>query len=456
MALDEIISYKKSLLQAKKSAIDALRHNVKPTKKSLYAALCQDRCSFIFEIKPSSPSKGVIRAQADVGAIADIYAPFADAISVLADEKFFGGSLANVGKVASAHKCPVLCKDVVVSPLQIIEARSYGADAVLLMLSVLDDETYKTCADLAADLNMGIITEVHDEKEMVRACKLDARIIGINNRNLRTLEVDITTTERLAPLAKKDVLLIAESGISTRGQVKKLAPQVQGFLIGTALMQAERIDLALRCLLFGRVKICGITRGEDAQAAYEAGAYYGGLNFAEHSKRRLSLDEAAAIMPEAPLVWGGVFVNQSVAEVGTIAKRLGLAFVQIHGDENEEYLADLRTILPSSIEIWRAIRVKNEKSIPNVKGANRIVLDSFSEHGYGGTGKPFDWSILDRAGMANVILAGGINAQNICLADEYAPFAIDIASGVEDGNPRQKSRARINEIFDKLKIRGGS
>src|SRR5580704_11709985 len=146
MVLSQMIAYKEDLIRRKSAKISKYKNSLSPSKKSLYQALNKEKTAFICEIKPSSPSQGVIRKEVDIIQVADIYAPFADAISVLADEKFFNGSLANVQKVSDRVRCPVLCKDVVVSPLQIYEARFYGADAVLLMLSVLDDETYLACA----------------------------------------------------------------------------------------------------------------------------------------------------------------------------------------------------------------------------------------------------------------------------------------------------------------------
>lgn len=452
MALDDIVLYKKDLLARKSKQLSTLQGKLSLSERSLKSALNQTHSSFIFEIKPASPSKGILRAQVDATAIAKIYAPFADAISVLADEKFFKGSLENVRAVAAMQTKPVLCKDVVVSELQIYEARHYGADAVLLMLSVLDDETYASCVAVANALNLDVITEVHDEDEMARANRLGADIIGINNRNLRTLEIDLGTTKRLAPLARKDALLIAESGLSMRSQIKALHGRVDGFLIGSALMEASRIDLALRELIFGRIKICGLTNTVDAREAFAAGAYYGGINFAKSSKRRITIEDAPNIIAAAPLVWGAVFVNEPVDAVAVIAKKLGLSFVQIHGDEDEVYIDSLRARLDPSVEIWRAVRIKD--SLPqSSSNADRVLLDSYSELGYGGTGKTFDWSIVrDDHRSSRYIIAGGINALNIKEIDDVRAFALDIASGVEESaDPRRKSKQLLQEIFLKLR-----
>jgi|SRR5579871_3888439 len=450
MALDDIVAHKRKSIETSRANIEALSKNLRPSTKSLHSALSHNKSAFIFEIKPASPSKGVIRRDVDILAVADIYAPFAAAISVLADEKYFGGSYQNVKAVSDAHSCPVLCKDVVVSPWQIYEARFYGADAVLLMLSVLDDQTYRHCAEAATALNMDIITEVHTSQELARAHDLKAKIIGINNRNLKTLDIDPKTTERLLPLIASDCLVISESGFSHRNQLLQLAGRVNGFLIGTSLMKSPRIDLALRELLFGRVKICGLTNREDAYNAYKCGAYYGGLNFSSVSKRRVTLDEARALKKDVPLVFGGVFVNQSADEIMSMVNELSLDFVQLHGDETESYVSELKARLPQGCELWQAKRVDKQLSSLATK-ADRILLDSFSPTDYGGTGKTFDWGMLkDHPLRTHIILAGGMNANNIRAASEFEPFALDIASGVEDNNPRKKSELKLEQLFTHL------
>jgi indole-3-glycerol phosphate synthase/phosphoribosylanthranilate isomerase len=142
----------------------------------------------------------VIRAGTDLNPILSSYARHADAVSVLTDERFFGGSLARLDEVRGRLPQPLLCKDFILEPFQVAEARLHGADAILLILAAVDDATWRTCADLAARLGMAVLTEVHDAAEAGRAVALGARIVGINNRDLRTLRIDLATTPRLAPL----------------------------------------------------------------------------------------------------------------------------------------------------------------------------------------------------------------------------------------------------------------
>lgn len=442
MALKEIIEYKKQLIKQKKSVVN----DVKPCDRSFFDALKKDDSAFIFEIKPSSPSMGVIKSDVDPKTIAEIYAPFADAISVLADEKFFGGSLENVQKVSLAQKLPVLCKDVVVSPLQVLEARAHGAHMVLLMLSVLSDQEYLECEKVAYDLNMSIICEVHTEQEMIRAKALRAKIIGINNRDLFTLKIDLETTKKLVALAPNDAFLISESGYKKRSQIMANAHLVDGFLVGSSLMKACRIDLAVRELLFGRVKICGLTNAKDAKASYDAGAFYGGLNFWSKSKRFISVDQALSVKNSTPLNWGGIFVAQALDEVKDIALKLKLDFVQLHGDESDDYIRDLKKLLPLT-EIWQAIRLKPGDHIKKSPHADRVLLDSYSSE-QGGTGTSFSWQ--DYNGYEDKVMAGGINPDNVCKAASFDPFAIDICSGVEEAFGL-KSANKLAATFSNLR-----
>src|SRR5437660_798827 len=170
---------------------------LQPSDRSLARALRAGHTGFIMECKHASPSAGVLRPDFDPVAIARAYAPIADAISVITDKPYFQGSLEYLRAVREAVDLPVLCKDFVVDPYQVYEARHYGADALLLMLSVLEDREFQQCMAVAEALDMDVLAEVHDEHELERAVRLGARLIGINNRDLRTLQVDLAVTERL-------------------------------------------------------------------------------------------------------------------------------------------------------------------------------------------------------------------------------------------------------------------
>lgn len=195
--------------------------------------------ALIMECKSASPSKGAIRTSYDPSALAHDYAPVAAAISVLTEPDRFGGDFTHLDAVRAVVQQPVLCKDFIIDPVQVFAARVHGADAILLMLSILDDPTYLLLAGLAGTLGMEVLTEVDSAEQMKRAAYVGARIIGINNRDLRTVEVDLGRTEVLAPLAPEGVVLVSESGVMTRDDVMRLAPHVDALLVGSHLSGAE-------------------------------------------------------------------------------------------------------------------------------------------------------------------------------------------------------------------------
>ncbi len=205
----------------------------------------------IAEIKKASPSAGVIRPDFDPIKIAKGYEEGGAAcLSVLTDEHFFQGSLNDLERVRRQTGVPVLRKDFTFDEYQIYEARGAGADAALLIVRILEDSQLKDYQSLAQDLGMAALMEVHDLKEMERAGKIGASLIGINNRDLDTLKVDLKTTEALAPLASKDTVLVSESGISTPDQIHKLRDYgVHAFLIGESLLRAKDPGEKLRELL---------------------------------------------------------------------------------------------------------------------------------------------------------------------------------------------------------------
>jgi len=204
----------------------------------------------IAEAKKASPSKGLIRADFDPVQVAKSYeAGGAAAISVLTDEKFFEGSLDYLAAVREAVRLPVLRKDFLIDEYQVFEARASGADAILLIVAALDRDTLRRLMNLASELGMQCLVEVHDEAEMDVALSVDAMLFGINNRNLQTFEVSLDTTRRLASMAHGR-RLVSESGIFTRGDMEMLGGiGVDAVLIGEALMRERDIEAKLRELI---------------------------------------------------------------------------------------------------------------------------------------------------------------------------------------------------------------
>ncbi|PQQ37266.1 bifunctional indole-3-glycerol phosphate synthase/phosphoribosylanthranilate isomerase [Photorhabdus luminescens] len=416
------------------------------SNRHFYQALSSEQTVFILECKKASPSKGVIRQDFDPIQIAKIYQPYAAAISVLTDEKYFQGSYEFLRLVSDAVHQPVLCKDFIIDPYQIYLARYYQADAILLMLSILDDQQYIALSELAHSLNMGVLTEVSSEEERARAVALKAKVIGINNRDLRDLSIDLNRTKQLAPQLPEGTIVISESGIHQHQQIRDLSHYANGFLIGSALMAQSNLDLALRQLILGENKVCGLTRPQDAKAALQAGAVYGGLIFAEHSPRNINIQQAQQIINAANLKYVGVFQNQSSAFISHTARTLSLAAVQLHGAEGEVYITELRKTLPENCQIWKAIDMSKEAFHVQAGNVDRYLLDN----GKGGTGQSFDWQLLEKQLLANVMLAGGLNEENCQQAAKYGCCGLDFNSGVESA-PGIKSSHKLNKVFQLLR-----
>ncbi len=257
--LQKIIEYKLEELKSIKSALPLAelraRFDDLPPCRGFLAAL-EQRCAsggtaIIAEVQKGSPSKGVIRADFDPLAIASVYAMNgATCLSVLTDEHFFLGKLEYLTEIRKVVDIPLLRKDFIFDPYQIYHARAAGADAILLIAAMLDLPRLRKFAHMARDLGMDVLLEVHDEDELEMAIETGVRLIGINNRNLRTFVTELATTERLAPVAPRDRVVVAESGINSREDIDRLkSAGASAFLIGESLMREPDIGGKLRELL---------------------------------------------------------------------------------------------------------------------------------------------------------------------------------------------------------------
>ncbi len=219
--------------------------------RALMDATAAGRPGLITEIKKSSPSGGLIRADFEPTALARAYAQGgAVCLSVLTDEPYFQGSNADLKAARAAVNLPVLRKDFILDPWQVYESRMIGADCILLIMAALNDAQARELEELARDLGMDVLAEVHSEGEVDRALGLCTPLFGINNRNLKTLETSLATTEALSRLVPPDRFLVSESGIKTNDDIKRLQKVcVQGFLVGESLMREADVTAALRKLL---------------------------------------------------------------------------------------------------------------------------------------------------------------------------------------------------------------
>ncbi|HEY2962848.1 MAG TPA: bifunctional indole-3-glycerol-phosphate synthase TrpC/phosphoribosylanthranilate isomerase TrpF [Pyrinomonadaceae bacterium] len=459
--LAEIISKKRERVEESKRTVplervrsDAFVKRHVSTPHALRRALQADGINVIAEFKRRSPSKGLIRADADLAWLVQSYERGgAAAISVLTEEDYFDGSLDDLRAVKQAVDLPVLRKDFVFDEYQVYESAAAGADALLLIVAALDDGQLAALRRLAEDeLGMDALVEVHDAHEMDRAVKCGARIIGVNNRNLRTFEVSLETSVQLVPLAPGEALLVSESGLNEPGDLQRLREHgFHGFLIGESLMRAYRPARKLRELRSGIadqvfVKICGITNVADAFAAIEAGADALGFNFYPRSPRYVSPESVREIVNQLPesILNVGVFVNEDLPSLLRIAEESGISAIQLHGDESPEYCRELDGYY--LIKAFGAAKdFEPQQAADYEYDVEAIMLDAKDDALRGGTGRVFDWSIAERVErlIPELFLAGGLSPENVAEAVKTVrPYAVDACSSLEE-TPGKKNHERV-------------
>lgn len=419
------------------------------------AALRQQDFNFICEVKKASPSKGIIAEHFPYLEIAKEYeVAGAAAISVLTEPDFFKGDKKYLQEIASTVKIPVLRKDFIIDEYQIYQAKVWGASAILLICACLDVPTLTKFRELADSLGLSSLVEAHDEAEVQMAIDCGARIIGVNNRNLKDFTVDVQNSVRLRNLVEDDVIFVSESGLETPEDIQVLRDNNIGVaLMGETFMRSPN-KVEKLAYLYGptyytpKIKMCGISKVETIPAVVEAKPDYMGLVFAP-SKRQVTVDQAKTLVEELHKQYTkrynngaeqsnndeiktvGIFVNETLDNLVTIATEVNLDAVQLHGDEDEAFIQSLKE--RTNVEAWKAVQVRSaadaEKWIDS--SADMLLFDAYHKDERGGTGEVFDWSSLDEFERP-FMLAGGIDSTNVARAIRTVrPYGIDISSGIE-------------------------
>lgn len=422
-------------------------------------ALRQQDFNFICEVKKASPSKGIIAEHFPYLEIAKEYeVAGAAAISVLTEPDFFKGDKKYLQEIASTVKIPVLRKDFIIDEYQIYQAKVWGASAILLICACLDVPTLTKFRELADSLGLASLVEAHDEHEVQMAIDCGARIIGVNNRNLKDFTVDVQNSVRLRNLVQDDVIFVSESGLETPEDIQVLRDNNIGVaLMGETFMRSPN-KIEKLAYLYGstyytpKVKMCGISKIETIPAVIEANPDYMGLVFAP-SKRQVTVDQAKSLVKELHKQYGnrysrdevqcsndvvqefiktvGIFVNETLDNLVTIATEVNLDAVQLHGDEDEAFIQSLKE--RTNVEIWKAVQIRSAADAETWidSSADMLLFDAYHKDERGGTGEVFDWSSLDEFERP-FMLAGGIDSTNVARAIRTVrPYGIDISSGIE-------------------------
>ena len=412
------------------------------------AALRQQDFNFICEVKKASPSKGIIAEHFPYLDIAKEYeVAGAAAISVLTEPDFFKGDKKYLKEIASTVKIPVLRKDFIIDEYQIYHAKVWGASAILLICACLDVPTLTKFRELADSLGLSSLVEAHDEQEVQMAIECGARIIGVNNRNLKDFTVDVQNSVRLRNLVQDDVIFVSESGLETPEDIQVLRDNNIGVaLMGETFMRSSN-KVEKLAYLYGptyytpKVKMCGISKVDTIPAVLEAQPDYMGLVFAS-SKRQVTVEQAKMLVEAlhkqckeqnntVSIKTVGVFVNEMLDNLVTIAKEANLDAVQLHGDEEEAFIQSLKE--RTNVEVWKAIQIRSAADAEAWidSSADMLLFDAYHKDERGGTGDVFDWSCLDTFERP-FMLAGGIDSTNVARAIRTVrPYGIDISSGIE-------------------------
>ncbi len=426
----------------------------------------RSKVHLIAEVKRASPSKGMLAPHIDPVELARTYeANGAAAISVLTEPHFFLGSPEYLIAIKQAVGVPVLRKDFIVDEYQVYEARSWGADAILLICAILDDLQLRHLLNVAHEQHMRCLVEVHSLEEAQRAIAAGVLIIGVNSRDLVTFQMNPYLIREIRQVIPANCVVVAESGIHTEADARRLARyDVQAMLVGESLVISNDVLAQMHTLLQGanastQVKICGLRTPQPVDAAVEAGADMLGFIFYEPSHRYIQPQQVQRLLSvsesfsnpgtgqtKPDLV--GVFVNKEADFINDVAEQAGLHFVQLHGTESPEFCQQIKC------PVIKALQIHSEADLELVQRYRytvwRLLLDTPTT-AWGGTGMTHDWNLAYKVAQESpILLAGGLTIENIADAlQQVHPWGIDVSSGVE--TKKQKDSGKIRAFVKNVR-----
>ncbi len=411
-----------------KYSLDELKKNVVSSPISFYEKLAQKKALnqpfLISEFKRKSPSEGWINEEVSIESQIQKYIDFGtDAVSVLTDNQFFGGSYEDLNKAASwienVQNCEicVLNKEFIIDEIQVYLARKNGANLILLIAEILDVESFENLKNLAESLGMGVLAEVHNLPEFKKIEALNCKVIGVNNRNLDNFKTAINNCNFLAQYISKDSFLIAESGMHNSIDLKVAGTYSDGFLIGTSLMRNSKLDFSQECFF----KACGMRSSEEIS---NNRADLVGVNFSPKSKRKVNEKILADL--EIPQNAVALFYKNSESDIDEILSNYHFKYIQVYfEDVSFEFIKNCKH------KIMLAVKVKGNFDFNELEQyapfVDFFILDSAEP----GSGKSIQSEIPFEFPYP-FLLAGGMNLENLNRIEKYKNcIGVDIASGVE-------------------------
>lgn len=431
-----------------------LRQQVLPRMKKVMGfrahIIDAPRRALILECKAASPSKGTLRNNYDPAELARAYEPYATAISVLCEPDSFQGKFGDLARVAQVSDLPLLAKDFIIDPVQIALAYVSGADAVLLMLSVLDDDDYRRLSAYAHGLGLDVLTEVITKEEALRANALGATMVDINHRNLHTLDIDMNRSRDLAKYLAHGTVVVAASGMNSAADIDR--SYGDAFLVGSALSGRRDVEVALKELMYGQVKVCGLTTATAAIAAQKAGVIYGGVNFVPTSPRYVDRETATRISQAAPKL--RIFAvtcavdEDELRDVIDAVNECNLYGIQLHAPQQDDERAFINRVRHlTDLPIIRALpHTVDPDVITDIAGdVMALIIDSPRP----GSGTTWDYDSISRHARDRIWIAGGVGATNARDIRRLGFGGIDANSALEknDGS-HDKDPKKIQDMMD--------